>query len=103
VSGARRDHHNRASGRRGAAPQSRIPPVQDAAMQNPVNVNSLENKDDFLIHRVVLHFSMFRPSADVSRETFLRKSLGADFSRAREIAGSGLAAPSARRCRRCFT
>jgi hypothetical protein len=88
VSGVRRGRPDRARIGRGAPPHARIPSIPDAAMQNPVNVNSLENKGDFLIHRVVLHFSMFRHSADVSRETFLRKSPGADFSAPAESAGS---------------
>jgi hypothetical protein len=41
---------------------------------------------DFLMHGVVLQsresWRVARPSADVSRETFLRKSPGADFVRA---------------------
>jgi hypothetical protein len=39
---------------------------QDTAVQDLVIVNSLQNKADFLIHRVVLHFSMFRPLAMVT-------------------------------------
>jgi hypothetical protein len=96
ASGARRDRPDRARIGRGAPLHARIPPFPDAAMQNPVNVNSLENKDDFLIYRVVLHFSMFRPPADVSRETFLRKSLSADFFTRLRIAGLGSPAPNAR-------
>jgi hypothetical protein len=38
-------------------------------------VNSLKHNDDFLMHGVVLQNRVFRsPSADVSRETFLRKN-----------------------------
>jgi hypothetical protein len=35
-------------------------PRRDAAEQDLVNAKCLSDKDDFLIHRVVLHFSMFR-------------------------------------------
>jgi hypothetical protein len=42
-------------------------------MQEVVKAISLKNKGDFLMHRVVLQNRMFRPTADVSRETFLRK------------------------------
>jgi hypothetical protein len=79
----------------------RSTPFQSTAEQNPVEIISLKNKGDFLIHRVVLQNPGIRPdatmfhvkhfcvkrsnfpgrqkrtsggSADVSRETFLRKT-----------------------------
>jgi hypothetical protein len=51
---------NAAEAGRSAARRRHSTTRRDAAEQNPVDVKSLQNKDDFLIHRVVLHFSCFR-------------------------------------------
>jgi hypothetical protein len=52
-------------------------------------VMSLKRKGDFLMHGVVLQSRVFRAAAretaaDVSRETFLRKTAAGEFPRPRE-------------------
>jgi hypothetical protein len=64
-----------------ATKRGRSRPFQDRKVQEVVNANSLKEKDEFLIHRVVLQSRESGPQLvpkrdDVSRETSLRKAGG---------------------------